>query len=167
MALSARQLAIGLTLIVIGLIADIAAGYALPAPAACNTATCNAAEVVGLIALLLLIVGVAIQVRVLTSDRAATSLPPGFQPGMTPPAGFQPGGTTPPAPAWGYPMASAPPPPAPSPSAAPPPSGATAPPASVLASSPAIRCGRCGRIYSVGQFSYCPNCGSPLPFAPG
>lgn len=154
MALSARDLAVGLVLIVVGLIADFGASYLLPAPAACTTNQCNAAEIIGLVALLLLILGVLLQARALWNARTPSVLPPGFQPGSTTPG------------AWsGVPMNAAPPPPPPWPAAAPVPAGpagagGTGEPA------PTVLCRRCGSAYPVGQFAYCSKCGSPLPFAP-
>ncbi|MCI4357524.1 MAG: hypothetical protein L3J95_04040 [Thermoplasmata archaeon] len=153
MPLSARELSIGLVLIVVGLVTDIAAGYALPTPPTCNTLRCNIAAGVGLIALLLLIVGIGLQIRAFSRARPQASLPNGFQSGATPPP------TSP----WTVPQAVA----IPSASVAPGTSytGATAPPPS-SSSSPTVQCGRCGRTYGVGQFAYCPACGNPLPFAP-
>jgi hypothetical protein len=155
-ALSAKELTIGLVLIVVGLLADIGATYALPAPKACSTLTCNVAEAVGLVSLLLLVVGIGLQVRALSREPATT------------PVGPAPSLTSPPLPPW----AAASPPSAPAslppvPSAVPvrPYNGVT-PPAPASAGGPEIRCGRCGRTYAVGQFAYCPACGNPLPFAP-
>jgi hypothetical protein len=153
--MDSRELTIGLTLIVIGLIADIGAGYALPSPPACKTVTCTAAEIVGLVALVLLLLGIGLQIRALSKAKAEATVPPAFQSGLTP--------STPPP--WG--IATPPVVPARSTLLA---AGATASgriaPAAPSSTAPAVRCGRCGAAYEVGQFSYCPACGNPLPFAP-
>ena len=150
-----RLFTIGLLLIIVGLIADLGVSYALPAPPPCQSTECNAALGVGLVSLLLLFVGIAVQAWALSRTRPETATSPGFQPGTTPPTLSM------------NPDVGRSPFPVPSPSVPPGASysGVTAPPPPP-ASAPSVHCSRCGRTYGVGQFAYCPACGNPLPFAP-
>jgi hypothetical protein len=145
----------GLLLIVVSFLLIFTSGYFVPAPQPCKTSACsnaeNAAIVVEWIALVLLMVGVLAQAWNLARWRAEERLTPGPLPGA-PPTGFAPGvvplGSTVPA---------VPPPP---PSTLTPPRGA--PPGAANT----VHCPRCPGTYPVGQFAYCPACGSPLPFVP-
>ena len=152
--LNTKELRIGLLLIVVGLIADFGASYLLPTPKACYTAECNAAEVIGFAALLMLIIGVVVQLRALWNTRPQLDLPPGFRPGSTPSD-----------PLFGVPAGSASDRPTPwAPTAIPSPGTLNSPGAG--ASAPTVRCRRCDSAYPAGQFSYCSKCGNPLPFSP-
>ncbi len=145
MPVNEQRFKIGLILILLGLGADLIASQYYPNLKACATVTCNVAETVGSASLLILILGILVQAFSLTRA-AAPGSPAGPTAGPVLP-GF------PPAPPAGLPP---PNPPAPVPSR--PPFGA--PPAS----SAPVRCPRCQAAYPVGQFAYCPACGSPLPF---
>ncbi len=137
---TAKELTIGLVLIVVGLIADIGASYALPAPPSCTSLACNVAEGVGLVSLLLLILGIGVQIRALSRMPSPASGGPAPSPSGAP------------LPPWA--VASPPPTPPLAPSApfgvpVRPYNGVT-PPARASATGPEVQCGRCRRT-SLGR----------------
>jgi hypothetical protein len=146
----------GLLLIVVSFLFIFAAGYFVPPPQPCKTTACtnaeNAAADVEFAALILLMVGVMVQAWNLARWRAEERIAPAPPAGGAGPSGFAPGvvplgSTVPPLP--------------------PPPPGNLLPPRSVPPSTAStVHCPRCPGTYPVGQYAYCPACGSPLPFVP-